>query len=113
MAALEEDEFPVEFKSTDEEDAFMKKIETQRESQATTRRMTMMGGMGVMGPQEHIGFFKLNADVPDCAAAFAKRAGGLLSSIQHGLYGASFRPLVSSVGGYEWVFKVSFDDPCI
>ena len=59
------------------------------------------------GPQEHCLFVKLNPGVENCPALFAQRAGSTLTSIQSGICGASFRPLVS-VGAFDWVFKVQF-----
>jgi|MDTG01.4.fsa_nt_gb hypothetical protein len=100
---------PVEFKSKEEEDAYFAKLHRVRSQQKQTRRMTMMGGLGLQGPQEHCGFFKLNNnDGDDVAKSFALRAGTLLKSVSTGILGASFRPLRSSNGEFEWVFKVRF-----
>jgi hypothetical protein len=65
-----------------------------------------MGGIGIQGPQEHIGIFKLSAG-EDGPTQFAQAAGKLLTTISSGIAGASFRP-VTSADGYEWVFKIQF-----
>lgn len=56
--------------------------------------------------QEHFGFFKLNQQILGSAESFAKRAGAVLSTIQNGICGASFRPLNTGGGNFDWVFKV-------
>jgi hypothetical protein len=105
-SAATDEEVPLEFTSQEEEDAYFAKISKQRNAEAGQRRMTMMGGIGIQGPQEHCAFFKLNPNTPDCPAEMAKRIGKLLSTIQQGLLGASFRPLVA--GDFEWILKIQF-----
>lgn len=113
MASLEEasagaaDDAPLEFSSPEEENAYYSKIEKARSKDTQVRRMTMMGGLGVQGPQEHLALFKLNPAIEDASAQIAKRAGSLLSTIQEGVMGASFRPVISG-DGFDWVFKVWF-----
>ena len=41
---------PIEFKSKEEEDAYFAKLHRVRSQQKQTRRMTMMGGLGLQGP---------------------------------------------------------------
>lgn len=67
--------------------------------------MTMIGGAGIQGAIEHIGFFKLNPAITNSSQVFAQKAGSVLSTIQSGIAGASFRPLITG-SPYEWVFKV-------
>jgi hypothetical protein len=65
-----------------------------------------MGGIGVQGPQEHVGLFKLCSG-ENAPTQFGQGAGKLLTTIASGIAGASFRP-VTSADGYEWVFKIQF-----
>lgn len=102
-----EDDIPsLDFKSPQEEEAYFQKIEREREKEKNVRRATMMGGAGIMGAIEHVALFKLNPEAPDAAAAMAKRAGGVLQTIQTGIYGASFRPASSTGCCFDWVLKV-------
>ena len=107
-AAEADEETPLEFSTQEEENAYFDRVAEFRSQEASERRLNMMGGFGVQGPQEHCAFFKLNADVDDCASKFAKRAGSVLSTIQSGIAGASFRPLTSSRQEFDWVFKIQF-----
>jgi hypothetical protein len=113
MASLEDassaaaEDGSLEFATQEEEDAHYAKIEKARNKDTQTRRMTMMGGMGIQGPQEHIALFKLNPAVEDASEQIAKKAGSILSTVQAGVMGASLRPIISGEG-FDWVFKVWF-----
>ena len=69
---------PVEFSSESEEVAYFQKLHRERSKAKQGRRMTMMGGLGLVGPQEHFGFFKLSGAIEDAPRQFALRAGSLL-----------------------------------
>ena len=66
----------------------------------------------ILDQVEHTGFLKLNAEAENAPELIARQAGAILSS-NGGVIGASFKPILASTEGFEWVSLGSGELPSL